>query len=111
MLRPNGDRIVRARVERALQSGDACWCPMIRLELWNGAGGNQEKKVLRDLERLLPELNITNEVWTGAFVLARKARAGGITIPATDLLISACARHYNAALETADTDFDLVAQL
>jgi hypothetical protein len=28
------------------------------LELWNGAGGDRDKKVLRDFERLLPELVI-----------------------------------------------------
>jgi hypothetical protein len=30
---------------------------MIRLELWNGAGGDRAKKVLRDFERLLFELH------------------------------------------------------
>ena len=58
MLRPNGDAAVRDRVTRALDAGEACWCPIIRLELWNGAGGDREKKVLRDFERLLPELAI-----------------------------------------------------
>ena len=111
MLRPNGDPAARARVERALQAGEACWCSIVRLELWNGAGGTQEKKVLRDLERLLPELLITTDVWDGAYELAREARAGAVTIPATDLLIAACARHYGAELETTDSDFTLIAGL
>jgi predicted nucleic acid-binding protein len=111
LLRPNGEGSTRARVEKALQSGEACWCPIIRLELWNGAGGNQEKKVLRDFERLLPELEITEAVWTEAYDLARRARAAAITIPATDLLIAACARHYATDLETADSDFDMLAEL
>lgn len=29
-------------------------------------------------------------------------------VPATDLLISACARHHGAELETADADFELL---
>lgn len=111
MLRPNGDAATRARVEHALLAGEACWCPIVRLELWNGAGGTREKKVLRDLERLLPELLITNEVWDTAYDLARKARAGAVTIPASDLLIAACARFYVAELETADHDFTLIASL
>jgi len=56
MLRPSGDAAVRERVKRALDAGEACWCPIIRLELWISAGGNRDKKVLRDFERLLPEL-------------------------------------------------------
>jgi predicted nucleic acid-binding protein len=105
LLRPNGDPAVRTRVERALQAGEACWCSMVRLELWNGAGGEREKKVLRDFERLLPELSIDHEVWRAAYDLARRARAAGVSIPATDLLIAACAKHHGAELEHSDTDF------
>jgi len=111
MLRPNGDSGIRARVERALQTGDACWCAMVRLELWNGAGGEREKKVLRDFERLLPELPTSDEVWSEAAELARRARADAITVPASDLLIAACARYHGASLETADSDFDFLASL
>lgn len=54
LLRPSGDAAARARVERALQAGEACWCAVVRLELRNVAGGEREKRVLRDFERLLP---------------------------------------------------------
>jgi predicted nucleic acid-binding protein len=105
LLRPDGNAQVRARVERALQAGDACWCPVVRLELWNGASGDHDKKVLRDFERLLPELPIDGEVWDAAYNLARRARTAGISVPATGLLIAACARHHGADLEHCDADF------
>lgn len=111
LLRPNGDAAVRARVERALQAGEACWCPVVRLELWNGAGGEREKKVLRDFEKLLPELAIDNDVWRAAYELARRARAAGVSIPATDILIAACAKHHDAKLEHSDSDFTQLADL
>jgi predicted nucleic acid-binding protein len=111
LLRPNGDAAVRARVEHALQAGEACWCPVVRLELWNGAGGEREKKVLRDFEKLLPELAIDNDVWRAAYELARRARAAGVSIPATDLLIAACAKHHDAKLEHSDSDFTQLADL
>ena len=78
---------------------------MVRLELWNGAGGEREKKALRDFERLLPELEIDADVWRGAYELARKARSGGVSIPATDLLIAACAKRHEVDLEHSDSDF------
>jgi predicted nucleic acid-binding protein len=105
MLRPNGDAQVRERVTRALEAGEACWCPIIRLELWNGAGGDRDKKVLRDFERLLPELAIDAAVWSDAFDLARRARSAAISVPATDILIAACARRHRVELEHADSDF------
>jgi predicted nucleic acid-binding protein len=111
MLRPNGDAAVRGRVTRALDAGEACWCPIVRLELWNGAGGDRDKKVLRDFERLLPELAIDPEVWDAAFDLARRARSAGVSVPATDILITACARYHRVELEHADSDFSRLDKL
>jgi predicted nucleic acid-binding protein len=107
-LRPDGNATVRSRVETLLRAGTATWCPIVRLELWNGASGDREKKVLREFERLLPELSITAEVWDEAYELARLCRSNGITVPATDLLVTACSRHHGAALEHSDGDFDRV---
>jgi predicted nucleic acid-binding protein len=109
-LRPDGDLAVRARVQAALDAGDARWCPLVRLELWNGAGGAHEKKVLRELEHVIPELAIDTAVWSEAHELARRCRTAGVTVPATDLLIETCARHHGASLEHADGDFDQIAR-
>ncbi len=107
-LRPDGDMEVRARVEAVLGAGTACWCPIVRLELWNGAGGERERKVLREFEHLIPDLAIDGEVWSAACELACRCRAAGVTAPATDLLIAACARHHGAGVEHADADFDAI---
>ncbi|MEO8623177.1 MAG: PIN domain-containing protein [bacterium] len=110
-LRTSGDAGVRARVVAALEAGEARWCPMVRLELWNGAGGERERKVLREFERLIPELEISDDVWNVAYDMGRRCRAAGVTVPATDLLIAACARFHGAGLEHADSDFDLIAKV
>ncbi len=110
-LRPDGNVAIRARVERALKDGEACWCPMVRLELWNGAGGERERAVLRQFERVLESLPIDAAVWNLAQALARESRRRGVTVPATDLLIAACARHQAAGIEAADADFDLLAKI
>jgi predicted nucleic acid-binding protein len=110
-LRPQGNADVRARVERALTDGEACWCGLVRLELWNGASGRREATVLRDLERALPELSIHDAVWAAACELGRRARARGITVPASDVLIAACAQYHGVPIETADSDFDALRPL
>ena len=111
MLRPNGLVAVRDRVMRALDAGEACWCPIVRLELWNGAGGDRDKKVLRDFERVLPELAVDGAVWNVAYDLARRARSAGISVPSNDILIAACARHHHVELEHADSDFSHLEKL
>jgi len=110
-LRPNGDPAVRARVENVLTSGQACWCPLVRLELWNGAAGDRDRKILREFEAVLLELPIDEEVWSTACALARRARANGVSAPASDILIAACARRHDVDLETSDSDFDLLASV
>ena len=108
-LRPQGDPVIRARVARALTNGDACWCPLVRLELWNGAAGDRDRKILREFEAVLPELAIDDEVWSRARELARRSRSAGVSVPATDILIAACARRHGAVLESADSDFERLA--
>jgi predicted nucleic acid-binding protein len=106
MLRADGDKTVRARVESLLEAGAACWCPMTRLELWNGARGEGDRKALRDFERYLPELPITDAVWDAAYAIARKSRAAGATAPGSDILIAACAQFHGVQIEHSDSDFD-----
>ncbi len=110
-LRPDGDGVVRDRVESALIHGEACWCPLVRLELWNGASRKKEQRILEEFERVIPELPVNGEVWRCSIDLARNARARGVTIPATDILIAACARHHGVAIETADSDFGMIASI
>jgi predicted nucleic acid-binding protein len=83
----------------------------VRLELWNGAAGDRDRKILREFDAVLPELAVDDEVWAGAYELARRARSVGVSVPATDILIAVCARRHEAELETADSDFERLADL
>ena len=38
-LRRDGDPQIRARVVALMASGEAAWCDLVRLELWNGLRG------------------------------------------------------------------------
>lgn len=111
LLRPTGDPVVRVRVEAALTSGAACWCPLVQLELWNGARGGHEQGVSRHFAEVLPELPIDEAVWRLSHELARGARSRGVTVPATDIVIAACARRHDADIESADEDFALLASV
>ncbi len=107
-LRRGGDEAVRERVEALLTTGEAAWCPVVRLELWNAARGDRERKVLREMEQEITSLEIVPQVWDGAAALARLAREHGITIPATDILVAACARHHGVLVEHDDSHFELI---
>ena len=111
VLRPSAGPNIGSRVQNALARGQACRCPLVQLELWNGAQGRHEQKVLRDFVQVSPELPIDGEVWQQVFALARGARSQGVTVPTTDLMVAACPRRHDVALETADSDFELPASV
>jgi len=110
-LRLEGDPDVTSRVRVLLESGEAAWCPLVQLELWNGARGNHEKRVLKQMSADLPSLDIDGAVWAIAFELAQMARQRGITAPATDILVAACARRHGAGIEHADKHMEALSEL
>lgn len=104
-LRERGNVEVRRRLHDHVHGGRACWTAVVRLELWNGARGDREKRALREFEEVLPELEMAAEVWDIACDLARRSRAAGLTVPVTDLLIAACARHHGVEIDSTDAHF------
>lgn len=107
-LRRDGDAETRRRVTAHTREGQAVVCEMILLELWNGARGKKEANVVRSLEAELDLVPILPIVWRAAYALAADCRAAGFSIPATDLIIAAAARHYQLGLLHRDAHFDQI---
>lgn len=101
-LRKDGDPAVRGRVQVLLQTGDASWCDPVRVELWHGVRGPAEQKMMQQLDADVTLLPITDSVWAKACELARRSRAKGLTVPATDLIIAACAWAHGVPIEHRD---------
>jgi predicted nucleic acid-binding protein len=110
-LRPQGDERMRREVRSAVEDGVAVFCDLVLLELWNGSGGDAERRYLSALERELRCLPTTAEVWRHSRELAIRCRGAGLSVPATDLLIAACAAHHGVALLHRDRHFDQIAGL
>ncbi len=110
-LRRSGDPVKRDRVNALLEGGEAAWCPAVRLELWRGVSNDAERKTLRRYEALLPDYEISAEVWHRSIQLADRARASGVTIPLADLLIFSCARIHGLEVAHDDTHFDELTKL
>ena len=110
-LRKSGDPAKRDRVNAFLEGGEAAWCPVVRLELWRGVTNDAERKTLRRYEALLPDYEISAEVWHRSIQLADRARAAGVTVPLADLLIFACAKIHGLEVAHDDAHFDELAKL
>lgn len=110
-LRPGGQPAIRARVSDLTTEDRAVLCDLVRVELWNGARGAGEIGLLRELEENLETVPTTPEVWDLARSFARLARGEGLTLPATDLLIAACAAHHGLGLVHQDAHFEKLEEL
>ena len=100
-----GDPTVRTRVSALATDDRAVLCDRIRLELWNGARSAVEHRLLRELEQQLENVPTTQEVWDRAREIARSARAKGLTIPTSDLLIAAVAELHGLGRGHRDAHF------
>lgn len=110
-LRAEGDQEVRRGVAELLTAGQAVLCDMVVLELWNGAGGEEERAKLRRLFGTLRVYPVDGPVWEQAGTLAQRCRVSGITVPATDLLIATTAHVNGLSLLHADEHFTLLDNL
>jgi predicted nucleic acid-binding protein len=110
-LRRGGNPAKRERVNALLESGEAAWCPAVRLELWRGVTNDAERKTLRRYEALLPDYEVSVDVWERAIRLADRGRASGVTVPLADLLIFACAKIHGLGIAHDDEHFDDLAKL
>lgn len=109
-MRPKGDEKIRAQVRELMEEGRAAWCHMVRLELWAGAKP-KEIPTLEEFRRNIHDLKTPEAVWESAYELAKRVRAKGFTLPATDLLIVACARFHGAEVLHKDKHFDQIKML
>lgn len=110
-LRTTGDATIRARVTALTTDNRVVLCDIVRLELWNGARNSGDQNLLRSLEEDLETVPTTPQVWMLARDFARLARGKGLTVPATDLLIAACAEHHGLELIHRDSHFEQLARV
>lgn len=102
-LRKDGRQDVRARVHDLVIAGDAVLCDMVLLELWNGARGEKERLDLAAIEEDLEIVPTSAAAWQLAYEIARRSRVSGRTLPATDILIAACAGAAGTCVEAVDS--------
>ena len=110
-LRKSGDPAKRDRVNALLTSGDAAWCPPVRLELWRGVTNDAERKTLREYENVLTDYEISSQVWERAIRLAERGGTSGITVPLVDILVFACAKVHGVDVAHDDAHFDELEKL
>ena len=100
-----------ARMQLLLETKSAAWCGMVQLELWSGVKDPKNRKDMAKLSEVVRSLEVTSDVWNESCFIAGNARAKGITVPATDILIYACANVHKVELWHNDSHFGQLAKI
>lgn len=101
---------IKQKVDHLLRENAVCICAMIKLELLGGAKTKREFERLKARLSSLYEIEINEGVWQKAAEVAFSLRRNGITVPYTDVLISAAALSKGVLVLHADEHFNLVAK-
>ena len=109
-LRRNPSIAVSERIGTLLAADTAATCGTIRLELLGGARDEVEFSRLGQRLRGLHYLPTEEADWQQSAQLAFDLRRRGVTVPYSDVLLSALAIRHNATLLHANRDFDLIAR-
>ncbi len=83
---------------------------IVTLELSYGIKNQKEFKELKEEMKSLIWLEISEKVWNRAYSIAFQARRKGITIPSTDILISALVIENNCNLLHSNKHFNILSK-
>jgi len=101
---------IKQRVDTLLKENRVAICSMVKLELLGGTRTKKEFERLKSRLDSLYEIKINDNVWHKAAEMAFSLRRKGVTIPYTDILISASALSERALILHADEHFNLIAK-
>lgn len=109
--RPSGNSSIRAAVAEAIGNDDTAVNGIIQLEILAFAAGEEERRILVSDFEAFHMLELDREQFDLACDLGFTLRRGGVTVPATDLVIAASAITAQAELAHADSHFDRIAKV
>ena len=101
-LRRGGKATVKQRVRDLLKDGSVVTCPVVLAELWMGAGSLKDRQDVQELQDVLPCLPMEPSTWELSYRLAQVCCQRGKPVPASDLIIAACAFFHGAMIDAED---------
>jgi predicted nucleic acid-binding protein len=104
------DTTLKDTISPIILSERAYTSAIIIMEILRGAKSDKEYTMLYNDFLALQQLDINNEVWESAWMLAYKLRKKGINVPLTDVLISALSLHYDCVLLHSDKHFKIISK-
>jgi predicted nucleic acid-binding protein len=104
------DKKLSFLVDYLLKENRVATSGIVILELSYGVKSQREFRELKEEMKSLVYLEASENVWDKAYSTAFHARKRGITVPSTDILISALAAENDCTLLHSDKHFDILSR-
>jgi len=101
---------VKDRIDHLLKENVIITIGIVKLEILGGTKTQNEFQRLKTRLDALDMVETDTGLWEEAYRLSFELRRKGITVPYTDILITACALRTESAVVHADAHFDLMAK-
>jgi predicted nucleic acid-binding protein len=102
LFRKDGRPEVQQRVGDLMRNGRAAMCEFVRLELWRGVRGEDERRRLEEIEALVKNYPTDSKAWDVCIRLSKAALAKGHRPPAADVVIAGTAKRHGLSVEHVD---------
>jgi predicted nucleic acid-binding protein len=106
-----GKSLFSDELRTLIQKGVLVISGPVVFELLQGAKNKKDADLIKEVTQVLPLLEVTHEIWLSAGDLYFDLRKKGITIPPSDVLLSAIAIENNCSFFTIDNHFDHIPKL
>ena len=94
-----------------IQGGEIRITGPVVYELLQGAKTKKDADLIKEATQALPKLAVTYDTWLLAGDLFFDLRRKGVTLPPSDVLLSALAIENNCSILTTDNHFDQISRI
>ena len=94
-----------------IQGGTILITGPVVYELLQGAKTKKDADLIKEVTHALPDVPVTHETWLLAGDLFFDLRRKGVTLPPSDVLLSALAIENNCSIFTTDNHFDQISNI
>ena len=91
-----------------VEAGQVYITGIVTAEILQGIKSLQERERISEAITVVPDLEITNQIWAKTGLMSATLRQQGITLPLTDTALAVLALEHNLSLFTLDKHFESI---
>ncbi len=100
-----GEPVLSGKLETLIKRDAVCICGIVFYEMFQGLKNEKEKTAIDDALKGLRYIEMREDTWKSAGILARELKKTGITLPPSDIFLAQLSIENNCKIFTIDSHF------